>query len=106
MRKVIETKEDDFGIWEKVVYDNNSEAVWIKKDDFKKELRMPISCKVCNKFMMNWDTKFFYSSGVCADCHINYIEGKESEMTTIAERVEYCKKMIQEKQDKNIKHNS
>lgn len=105
-KRILETKQDDYGLMDKVVYEGCSEAVWIRRDDWKKELRMPVGCKACGVFMKNWDTQFFNRSGVCSDCHINYIEGRDLNLNSHAERVAHCKALIEEKQRKKSSENS
>ena len=99
-RTVLETKEDDYGFMEKVLYEGSSSPVWIRKEDpSKQELRMPWSCRACNAVMMNIDTTPFYRWGVCADCNINYLEGRDlSTLKSNSDRVEFCKAAIKEKE--------
>lgn len=101
-RTVLETKENDHGIWDRVSYDGKPESIWIKREDpTRQELRMPLSCKACGTFMYNRDTKYFYISGVCADCHINYIEDRNLNLHTHKERVQHCIDSIQAKKERD-----
>lgn len=61
----------------------------IKDKEFqvlRDEYKIPFSCYACNKLMMNWDDKFFFRYGVCANCTINYIEGRELEESLLKDR--------------------
>lgn len=100
-RKVIDRKEDDFGILEKVVYGNSPEAVWVRVGDYKEALRTPIACKACRKFLMNIDNSYFNTWGVCCDCYVNYLEGRELNLKNNEERVEHCRVRHLEKNKQN-----
>lgn len=102
-KKIIETKEDDAGIWDKVVYEGCVEAVWIKReqDSWKQALRMPIGCHACGKFMTNWDTSFFNRHGVCSECFVNYLDGRDlPDLKRSEDKIAYCKSQVKEKQQK------
>ncbi len=45
--------------------------------DLRDLYKVPLGCPACNKLMYNWDTKFFYRHGVCADCTVDYIEDRD-----------------------------
>jgi hypothetical protein len=103
-RTVLETKQDDHGFLEKVLYEGASQPVWIRKEDpDKQELRMPWACRSCDNLMMNIDQTPFYRWGVCRNCEVDYLEGRDlSHLKTNADRVAFCKAKKEEKELQKI----
>lgn len=67
------------------------------------QYKVPIACPACNKLMYNWDTKFFYRHGVCADCTVDYIEDRTIDPEIYNNRSKlllYVKEMIEEKNNR------
>jgi hypothetical protein len=102
MKKLLETKERDDGICDKFEFEPNGPPVWIKREeDWKQALRMPVSCRACGALHMNIDTSSFFRYGVCKQCEVFYLEGRDiSNLKTNEERVEFCKAGIAEKMNR------
>jgi len=46
-------------------------------DDYKKDLRVPTFCPLCDFTMKGKSTTTFYSHGVCIHCFIQFVDGRE-----------------------------
>jgi hypothetical protein len=105
-KRIIKTKEDDEGVWDFVAYTDNPQDLsgyWVKREaEWKQELRVPLGCRACGTFLMNWDTQFVHRYGVCANCYVDWLEGRENlpEFRGNADMVAYCKAKIEEKNTK------
>lgn len=101
-RRIIKTKENDEGVWDFVAYNEDPQDLsgyWVKREaEWKQELRVPLACKACGTLLFNWDTQFIHRFGVCANCNVDWIEGRDlSHLKSNEDRVEYCKSKIEEK---------
>lgn len=93
------TKEQHDGIYEWVDSGHGS-GFWMKQEDEQMiHDRIPTSCRACNSWLYNWDRSYHLRYGVCADCYITYMEGRENlpAFKNNDERAEYVKQKIAEK---------
>lgn len=74
-------------------------------ENLRQSHRMPLACPACGSLFYNWDKSFYYRHGVCADCTIEYIEGRNLDEDLLRNREElakYIKQKISEKNKKEI----
>lgn len=84
---------------------NEEGQFWVRvftEEEQKERLedKIPAYCPACNHFIDNWKAKNYYLWGVCYDCYIEHIEGrelsKEKDLSTIRrvvkEKIELKKK--------------
>ena len=72
-------------------------------EEVRNSYKVPFSCPGCSSVMYNWDTKFFYKSGTCSNCYINYIEDRNIKDEILKNRdllYGYIKEKIKEKNKK------
>lgn len=102
-RRIIRTKEDDDGIWDLVAYNDDdltdNTGFWRKREEeWKYEARVPLACRACGRLLGKWDTQFIHRYGVCAECNVDWLEGRDlSHLKSNEERLAYCKSKIEEK---------
>ena len=79
------------GFWEKII-----------EDEQMVHDRIPTTCRACDSWMYNWDRTYHLRYGVCSDCYINYLEGRENLPTfkNNDERAIYVKQKIAEKKSR------
>lgn len=44
--------------------------------DLRQQYKVPYKCPACIQLIDNWDTKYWYLYGVCSNCFINYLDGR------------------------------
>lgn len=62
--------------------------------------KMPFACYACNKLMYNFDNKPFFRYGVCQECFISWIDGRDLSEDLLRDRaglLAYIKEKIEEK---------
>lgn len=71
-------KEDDLGMLEWVETNKHGAGYWRRVEDPERTKdRTPRICAACARGLDNWSVeKFYYRNGVCADCSIEYLEGR------------------------------
>ena len=75
----------------------------ITRDEEFQELRekysIPVGCPTCGRFMTNWDHKPFFAFGVCAECEVCWVRGRNLDPELVRNRDElqtHIKKKIEE----------
>lgn len=94
-------KETDDGMFEWVDAGHGA-GYWRKiEDSFITQFRTPERCPACSAGLDNWAIeKFYHRNGVCADCSICFLDGRnfpEGHFKTRNDKVEWCKQKIAEK---------
>lgn len=92
-------KETHEGIFEYVDCGHGS-GFWMKVEDEQKvHDRIPIKCRACENWLYNWDRSYHLRWGVCADCYVDWLEGRENlpKFKNNDERAEFVKQKIAEK---------
>jgi hypothetical protein len=84
--------------------------VVVTRDDEMQKLRdqycVPSCCRACGNLMFNWDNKYFYKNGVCCECTINWIEGRDLPEDVLKSRDSLVKYVLDCIQQKKISENS
>lgn len=104
--KIHKTQERDDGIYDFFLYDEAEgiRGFWVKReDDWRQALRVPLACRACNTVLMNWDTKYHHTWGVCANCYIDHLQGRDNlpKFRSNLDSAAYCKSKIEEKNTQN-----
>lgn len=76
MRKIKETEEGKKFEW---IDCGQGSGFWSSIDDQEmQDARQPLTCPGCNGLLYNRDSEPYNRWGVCADCVVDWIEGREN----------------------------
>lgn len=105
MPKHGDRKENEKGWWTWKQPEGCAEGWWSREEDPKiVESRTPFACPACNEMLDNWSASYYNRWGVCANCYIDFLEGRDNlpEFPLNKDRAAYCREKIAEKK-KNSK---
>jgi hypothetical protein len=83
---------------------NSDEGFWSKIEDNPYiSHRMPFDCPGCGCMFYNKDDSYYFKWGVCGDCYINFLEGRDDlNLKTNENRASYCKSKVLEKKSSKV----
>lgn len=94
-------KETENGIYEWIGTNehNSDEGFWSQIEDKAiSSHRMPFACPGCGGMFYNKDDQYYYRWGVCSDCYVDFLEGRDNlGLKSNEERAAYCKTKILER---------
>lgn len=50
--------------------------------EIRNKYKVPFSCPLCKRIMRGKSTQTYFKHGVCIDCTINFVEGREARWQT------------------------
>ena len=92
-------KETHEGIFEWIDAGHGA-GFWAKQEDPQTvHDRVPFACRACGNMLYNFDHTYHLRYGVCANCHVDYLDGRENlpHFKNNDARTEYVKQKIAEK---------